>query len=239
MVRLLSSSSSSGSSLAACSGGCARHQRQQGRGRRDGHLDERRPRRQPRRVQRTKRRALAALPRRQPRQRGALIAGAKTGAIVKDVRARSRRSPASIGYVAAGNLAAAPPTPRRPACPAGIAIPVAGGPGASGVANAPSAPVRARCRGTVERRPVEGVEGAAHHARRVRLRRGSENARVDLSACVESESGEASRARSSARLTAPSIVTSTTRTPGLGKRSSAPLPHPHRLRSAVGRARNS
>ena len=121
-----------------------------------------------------------------------LIAGAKTGAIVKDVLCALQAIAASIpGYVAAGNLAAAPP-PAPPAAPAGpppagIAIPVAGGPGATGVASAP-------VRGALPVAPSSVDPSKASRA--LRIMRGvcgsgvkCENARVDLSACVEKESG--------------------------------------------------
>lgn len=116
-----------------------------------------------------------------------LIAGAKTGAIVKDVLCALQAIAASIpGYVAAGNLATAPPpaAPTGPP-PAGITIPVAGGPGATGVASAP-------VRGAL---PVPSVD-PSKASRALRIMRGvcgsgvkCENARVDLSACVEKESG--------------------------------------------------
>ena len=122
-----------------------------------------------------------------------LIAGAKTGAIVKDVLCALQAIAASIpGYVAAGNLAAAPPTP--PAAPAGpppagIAIPVAGGPGATGVASAP-------VRGALPVPSVVPSVDPSRASRALRIMRGvcgsgvkCENARVDLSACVEKESG--------------------------------------------------
>lgn len=131
-----------------------------------------------------------------------LIAGAKTGAIVKDVLCALQAIAGAIpGYVAAGNLAAAPPAapagPPSAAPGAPVKVPVVGPseiltvPGAGAPGIVAGAPVRGAL-------PVAGgaIVDPSRASRALRIMRGvcgsgvkCENARVDLSACVEKESG--------------------------------------------------